>query len=137
MSNWELPIHKDIVSALSHLSDEQRLDCVGIHDPWMYPKEYSVGDYVEHEGLLYKCRTAHTSQESWSPDVSQALWEGISHEPGTREHPIPYNNNMSLEEGKYYSQNELVYLCTRSTGVPVYNDLKDLVGIYVEEVSNT
>jgi hypothetical protein len=27
----------------------------------------------------------------------------------------------------------VVYLCTRSTGVPVYNALKDLVGIYVTE----
>ena len=51
---------------------------------------------------------------------------------GTSEDPIPYNNNMELVEGKYYSQDGVTYLCTRSTGQAVYNPLKDLVGIYVE-----
>lgn len=46
--------------------------------------------------------------------------------------PIPYNGNMALESGKYYSQNGLVYLCTRDTVNPVYNALADLVGMYVE-----
>lgn len=39
---------------------------------------------------------------------------------------------MTLEEGKYYSQDGVTYKCTRSTGQAVYNSLKDLVGIYVE-----
>ena len=39
---------------------------------------------------------------------------------------------MELENGKYYSQDGVTYLCTRDTGIPVYNPLKDLVGIYVE-----
>lgn len=50
---------------------------------------------------------------------------------GTEEDPIPYNNNMELKLGKYYSQYEVVYLCSRDTGQAVYNDLKDLIGIYV------
>ena len=37
-----------------------------------------------------------------------------------------------LFEGKYYSQFDVVYICTRSTGVAVYNNLADLVGLYVE-----
>jgi hypothetical protein len=53
---------------------------------------------------------------------------------GSLENPIPYEGNMALEEGKYYQQSGVVYLCTRDTGVPVYNALKDLVGIYVEAV---
>lgn len=50
----------------------------------------------------------------------------------TPEHPIAYNNNMALEQGKYYAQDGVVYRCTRDTVNPVYNDLKYLVGIYVE-----
>ena len=53
---------------------------------------------------------------------------------GTKEDP-PYNNNMELEEEKYYSQDGVTYLCTRDTGIPVYNPLADLVGIYVEVAS--
>jgi hypothetical protein len=38
---------------------------------------------------------------------------------------------MALEEGKYYKQYDVVYLCTRDTVNPVYADLIGLVGIYV------
>ena len=41
---------------------------------------------------------------------------------------------MELIEGKYYSQNGVVYLCTRSTGQAVYHNLSDLVGIYVQVI---
>jgi hypothetical protein len=41
---------------------------------------------------------------------------------------------MALEEGKYYTQNGVKYLCTRETINPVYADLIGLVGIYVEIV---
>lgn len=51
---------------------------------------------------------------------------------GSLDTPIPYEGNMALEEGKYYQQSGVVYLCVRDTGVPVYNDLKDLVNIYVQ-----
>lgn len=54
---------------------------------------------------------------------------------GTIEDPIPYNGNMELENGKYYSQDGVIYLCTRDTEIPVYQPLKDLVGIYVETAS--
>ena len=37
-------------------------------------KDYSVGDRVSYNGILYKCLTAHTSQETWTPDVSYSLW---------------------------------------------------------------
>ena len=64
------------------------------------------------------------------------LREEVRRHAGTQEDPIPYNNNMELEEGKYYSQNEVTYLCTRSTGQTGYNNLSELVGIYVEVVSD-
>ena len=53
---------------------------------------------------------------------------------GTQEDPIPYNGNMALENGKYYSQDGAIYLCNRDTGIPVYQALKDFVGLYVEAV---
>lgn len=54
---------------------------------------------------------------------------------GVRDNPIEYSGNMELENGKYYVQNDIVYRCFRDTGVPVYNALADLVGIYVEVVA--
>ena len=51
---------------------------------------------------------------------------------GSEYDPIPYDGNMALENGKYYMQGDVIYLCTRDTGNPVYNALADLVGLYVE-----
>lgn len=45
---------------------------------WAYPVAYKVGNIREHGGNLYRCLTAHTSQESWTPDVSPSLWVAIS-----------------------------------------------------------
>ncbi len=48
--------------------------------------------------------------------------------------PHSYAGNMALESGKYYSQGGVTYLCNRDTEIPVHQDLKDLVGLYVETV---
>lgn len=77
-----------------------------------------------------------TVLENQQPSVdTAALYEEINEtNAGTKEDPIPYNNNMELVEGKYYSQNGVTYLCTRNTGQAVYQSLSELVGIYVEKV---
>lgn len=83
---------------------------------------------------LYNVVQAHTSQADWPPDKTPALYTEVA-TPGsgdTPEDPIAYNGNMALIEGKYYSQDGVVYVCTRSTGVPVHNTLRELVGLYVE-----
>lgn len=64
------------------------------------------------------------------------LWEEIceTHD-GTLADPIPYEDSMALVSGKYYSQDGVTYLCNRDTVNPVYNPLRELVGIYVEIVN--
>jgi hypothetical protein len=53
---------------------------------------------------------------------------------GTLEDPIPYDRNMEIYKGLYYIEDGITYLCTRSSGQPLYNDLSVLVGHYVEVV---
>jgi hypothetical protein len=53
---------------------------------------------------------------------------------GTYEDPIPYDRDMEIYKGKYYIENGITYLCTVSSGQPLYNDLSALVGSYVEVV---
>lgn len=97
-----------------------------------------VGYKVRHSGRLWKLRQEHTSQAGWEPGTTgtESLWEEIneSHD-GTKYDPIPYNGNMALESGKYYTQGGVTYLCNRDTGIAVYQPLADLVGVYVEEVA--
>ncbi|MBE6575691.1 MAG: hypothetical protein E7654_05375 [Ruminococcaceae bacterium] len=46
--------------------------------------------------------------------------------------PIPDVSGMALECDRDYTEN---VECTRDTGTPVYVPLRDLVGLYVEEVT--
>ncbi len=107
-----------------------------------YPTwESLVGTRVEKVGLkcqykeqLYKSIQAPFDViATHTPDVPASLWTKIDEtHAGTKDDPIPYSGNMILENGKYYSQDGVTYYCNRDTGIPVYNDLKDLVGLYVE-----
>lgn len=103
---------------------------------WKVDVSYAVGYKVQYNGKLWRCLQAHTSQGVWEPENAPALWEEIceTHD-GSRYDPIPYHGNMALENGKYYIQDGVTYLCNRDTVNPVYNPLRELVGIYVEEVS--
>ena len=98
-----------------------------------------TGTRVQYYGKLWEVRQDHNIASHFAPSLATAsLWKEVTEEGadvGTLENPIPYDGNMELEEGRYYSQDGVVYLCTRSTGVPVYNALKDLVGIYVDVVT--
>lgn len=101
-------------------------DCVG--------GSLNVGDRVTYDGRLYKVRQAiSVVLENQFPSVdTAALYEEIVEDhAGTKEDPIPYNNNMELVEGKFYSQDGVVYECVRGTGQAVYNPLSELVGNYV------
>ena len=70
----------------------------------------------------------HTPLSIYPPSIDTAsLYTKVdkSH-AGTLEDPIPYEQNMAFEKGKYYSQYEVVYLCILTTVNGYPNDLKDL-----------
>ena len=115
------------------VDDNTALRMVEFYPEWAAGQDYPVGFKVQRGGALYKVLQAHTSQTDWEPENTPALWTEVceSH-AGTKDDPIPYSGNMALESGKYYIQDYVIYLCTRSTGQPVYNALSELVGLYVE-----
>ena len=117
-----------------NVDDNTALRMTTFYPEWAANAEYTIGYKVQRSGRLWRCIQAHTSQAGWEPENAASLWTEIceSH-AGTLEDPIPYNGNMALESGKYYSQEGKVYRCTRDTGNPVYNALSELVGLYVEE----
>ena len=116
------------------VDDNTALRILEFYPEWASDTDYTAGYKVQRGGKLWRCIQAHTSQTGWEPENAASLWTEIceSH-AGTPEDPIPYNGNMALESGKYYSQNSKIYRCTRDTVNPVYNALSDLVGLYVEE----
>lgn len=116
-----------------------------------YPKwgvDFKEGDEVkkgfkfQFEGELYAVLQDHTILPHYYPSINTASlyvkvtpdYNEAGEEMGTLENPIPYEGNMILENGKYYSQDGVVYLCNRDSINPVYHELKALVELYVEVV---
>lgn len=107
-----------------------------------YPKfEDIIGQTVKmgfkfvYNNKLYKTIQDNLLiQSHYIPDVgTESLYSRIDVEhTGTIIDPIPYDGNMELFEGKYYIQNGITYLCTRSSGVALYHALSDLIDLYVK-----
>ena len=119
-----------------NLTDEESLEVREMYPEWesRMGEQVNVGEKYLYDNKLWKVLQQHTVQENWKPgEGTESLYTEVSKgHAGTKEDPIPYNNNMELENGKYYSQDGVTYLCTRDTEIPVYNPLSELVGIYVE-----
>ena len=130
------------------LSATQALEVMDWFPKWGVDEGFKEGDTVtrntkfQYEGKLYAVLQDHTIMPHYYPSVNTASlyvevtpeYNDKGEENGTRENPIEYNGNMVLENGKYYSQDGVVYLCNRDSINPLYNALKDLVGHYVEIV---
>ena len=118
------------------LSDEDAYKVKKLYPQWetLIGQDLEVGTKLQYDGKLFKVIQKHTAQADWIPGTATAsLYTEINEShAGTKEDPIPYNNNMELFEGKYYIQDGIIYKCTRDSQTPLYHPLSSLVGIYVE-----
>lgn len=86
---------------------------------------------------LYK--TVSPNQQflsNWVPGQgTESIFERIdeTHE-GTKEDPIPYKVNMEVFKDKYYTEDGILYRCTRDSDIPLHNKASELVGHYFEVV---
>lgn len=60
------------------LTDEQALEVKELYPLWAVDTAYTVDFVVRHNGKLYRCLQAHTSQDAWTPDATPALWVEIA-----------------------------------------------------------
>lgn len=118
------------------VDDSTALRMLEFYPEWVEGQACAAGYKAQRGGKLWRCLQDHTAQTGWEPENAASLWAQIceTHD-GTKYDPIPYDGNMALESGKYYTQGGMTYLCSRDTVNPVYNALSELVGIYVEVVN--
>ena len=141
----DVPSADDIVSQLkelaqvqvSELTDDEAKKVPALFPLWETDKAYAVGDRVWYQESLYKCVQAHTSQSTWNPKDAVSLWANVSEESqeadGSREHPYAWESGMTCYNGKYYIEDNILYICTRDSGGPVYNRIADLpAGLYFQ-----
>ena len=97
-------------------------------------KSLTNGQIVSYNDTLYRVRqdiSAVLADQYPSLDTA-ALFEAIEVEAsGTADDPIAYVPPMEIFNGKYYTQNGVLYLCTRDSGTALSHDLSALVGLYV------
>lgn len=118
------------------LTDNEALSVKDFYPTW----ESKIGDNVEqgykmtYGDNLWKVRQNHLIQEHYPPSLATAaLYEVIEEQhEGSSEDPIPYVPPMEIFGGKYYTQNDVKYRCTRDSLTALSHDLSALVGLYVE-----
>lgn len=129
--------------AAQSLEDEVALTAVELFPFWKElvaaGKTVNKGFRFQHEGKLYRTeQPVYIFVGTYVPGSAgtESLFSLVDEaHAGTYEDPIPYERNMEIFEGLYYSQFDVIYLCIRSSGQPLYHDLSALVGDYVEVVA--
>ena len=127
--------HK-IESVAKKLDDTEALDAIELFPQWKENISVTLDERYRFKGELYKVTQPHQTQADWTPDVATSLFVKVQAdtEQGTIDNPIPYSLNMELIEGKYYLDNNVLYLCIRSLAAS-YWPLESLIGQYVEVVN--
>ena len=125
--------------AAQSLDDTMALTAVELFPKWEELVENSEkvakGFRFQHDGKLYRTeQPEYIFVAHYVPGIgTESLFSNVDNShAGTKEDPIPYETNMEIFKGKYYSQHGVIYLCTRDSGQPLYHDLSALVGLYVE-----
>lgn len=98
----------------------------------------SVSFRFVYEDTLYEVIQEHTFSEEWIPGIgTESLYKVVTEgHKGTKDDPIPWERNMELKYGLYYTDKEMLYLCIRDSGMGMSFDLSDLVsGGFVEVVT--
>ena len=135
---WKAVVKLAVESARTITDDQKALEVKVLYKQWskQIGKQLEVGEYVQHQDKLYRVLQTHVAQETWAPgNGTESLFVVVDKEhKGTLDDPIPYTTNMELFINKYYSEDGVLYICTRDSGNPLYNKLSELVGIYVSVV---
>ena len=137
-----LQLRPVIEQASQSLEDAVALTAVELFPKWKElvkeGRTVQKGFRFQHDGKLYRTeQPEYTFVATYVPGTTgtESLFSKVDEaHAGTIDDPIPYEKNMEIYKGLYYSQYDVVYLCIRDSGQPLYHDLSALVGNYVEVV---
>ena len=79
MTRGKAKLLRHLIEQLSgHLEDADALDAVELFPAWEPDKDYTKGQRVKHNGLLYRLiPETHHSQADWAPDLVPAIWARV------------------------------------------------------------
>lgn len=124
------------------LADDGALKVKAIYPTWdeLVKQKFTAKDAgykFTHQDVLYKTiKPGQQFQAQWVPGQgTESIFIRIDEtHAGTQEDPIPYHVNMEVLQGKYYTEDGILYKCTRNSGQALHNKAAELVGHYFEVV---
>lgn len=72
-----LKLRPYIEKAALFLDDAEALEAIQLFPIWAEGINYTVGDKIRYENILYKCLQSHTSLASWTPSAAPSLWAKV------------------------------------------------------------
>ena len=67
-----------LIEALTDfLEDAEALEGVELFPQWDGAAQYTAGQRVQYDGILYRCLQDHAAQDGWSPAVAPSLWARV------------------------------------------------------------
>ena len=117
-------IDQDIFKAIVRLAvkqarqvtdDTEALSLQVLYKQWnkQIGKTLQVGEYINHNDILYKVLQQHVVQDNWAPDVSPSLFAKVLVDPTGEtilewEQPDSTNPYMKGDKVKH---NDVIYIC--------------------------
>lgn len=137
-----LQLRPVIEQASQSLEDSVALTAVELFPQWSQlvaeGRTVNKGFRFQHESKLYRTeQPTYIFVAHYVPSTAgtESLFSKVDDtHKGTIDDPIPYEKNMEVYKGLYYIQYDVIYLCIRDSGQPLYHDLSALTGNYVEVV---
>ena len=111
----------------ANLTDAQAIEMKGFFPKWEdeIGNEHYAGFKFQYGETLYKVLQPHTFAAEWVPGTgTESLYKVVQEDhEGTKDDPIPWEHNMELVEGLYYTDKGVLYLCIRDSGIALSYDL--------------
>ena len=105
------------------LTDEQALNVPELYAPWVFedndqkPIEYKLSDRRTDGGVLYRCITAHTAQETWNPADAPSLWAKVLiPDPNVISEWVQPDSTNAYHIGDKVTHNGKTWICTEVDG---------------------
>jgi hypothetical protein len=114
--------------------DQEALSVKCLYKQWekQIGRQLEVGEYIQYDGKLYRVLQQHVAQTNWIPGVgTESLFVVIDKEhSGLENDPIPWQSNMECFNGKYYIEDNVLYLCVRDSGIALQCKIVDVLNNY-------
>lgn len=114
--------------------DQEALSVKCLYKQWekQIGRQLEVGEYIQYDGKLYRVLQQHVAQANWIPGVgTESLFVVIDKEhSGLENDPIPWQSNMECFNGKYYIEDNVLYLCVRDSGIALQCKIVDVLNNY-------